>query len=86
MQDLDDEWHDSGIHDGLNLVDIACRDVGDSPGTLLLDIGLGMTQQVVEHRQNIVVNDTLGLSVVTSHDVAHSTQGWRDDADFVAAE
>ena len=42
FEDVDDEWQELGIDDGLDLVGVAGGDVGDSPSSLLLDVQLGV--------------------------------------------
>jgi len=59
FEDVDDEWEKLGIDDSLDLVGIAGGDVGDGPGCLLLDVQLGVVQQLLEHWQSLAVNHVL---------------------------
>lgn len=61
----------------LDLRPVAGGDVGDGPARLLADRLLGGGQQVVQAGQRRAVQDHLGLSVVSSHNVAHGSQSSR---------
>lgn len=51
LEDLHQQGHQACIHNLLDLGLLASSDIGQRPGSLFLDIGLVVAQQVGEHSQ-----------------------------------
>lgn len=60
----------------LDLIGVAGGDVGDGPGSLLLNVYLVVLEQVVEGWESPVVQNALRLAVVACDDVSDRPQGW----------
>mmetsp|Transcript_115139 Transcript_115139/g.365826 ORF Transcript_115139/g.365826 Transcript_115139/m.365826 type:complete len:583 (+) Transcript_115139:81-1829(+) len=61
----------------LDLVSVACRDVGDRPAGLLADALLGVDEQVHQGRQHAALQHRLRLMVVSRDDVADGAKSGR---------
>lgn len=73
LQDLHQDRHQAGLDHLLDLGVFARRDVGQCPGRLLLDVGLFVAQQAMEHLQSAGTEHALGLLIRSCHDVPHGT-------------
>lgn len=76
MQGLHHQRHQTSIDDLLDLGVLPGSDVGQGPGSLLLDVALVVTQESGEHGQGASIEHTLGLLVRPRYNVPHSPQRW----------
>lgn len=76
-QCVDQVRYEACVDDLLDLAVFPCCDVGQSPGGLLLNVGLLVAQEPGEHGQGPGIQHRLGLLICASHNVADGTQRWR---------
>ena len=67
-------WDEASVQYCLDLHGLSSSDVGNGPGSLLLDVGLWVCEQGREVGQGTVVQHHLGLLVVPCHNVADGSQ------------
>jgi hypothetical protein len=64
----------------LDLILVACSDVGDGPASLLLYAFLViMGEKCQQTRKSLIINDKLSLKIIPCHNVANCAKGRNED-------
>ena len=85
-EDVDQGLETSGINDHLDLLVIASGDVGDDPGACLDNLHLWMLQELGKDWDDLVLENSISLSVVTCHNVTQGPETWIHHLEFSAVQ
>ena len=87
VQGIDDGRNETGaVDDGTNLNVSAGGNVGKEPARLLADILAPMAEKLLHHTEDVGVDDRLGLSIATAHEVTEGTQAGCDKIGLIRAK
>ena len=87
VQGIDDGRNEtSAVDDGTNLNVSAGGNVGKEPARLLADILAPMAEKLLHHTEDVGIDDRLGLSIATAHEVTKGTQAGCDKIGLIRAK